>query len=157
MATLALLAACSGRPAVVGPPVKAAGVGASTGGVDSAVLDSGATGGTDAGCGRTTEFGDRICCGKPGELPGLSCIDLADGGSPFGEFGHCLERGEPYDARLVGTVCCTGLVPIDSAQPSSKSASGCELAALGLAYCSNCGDKVCDSPENQCNCPTDCE
>jgi hypothetical protein len=116
--------------------------------------------GSEAGCGDKTEYGDLICCGKADELPGLSCIDLTDGGTVFGTFGRCLVQGERFDARQVGSVCCDGLRRLDSDQPVEVADGGesrCEPELLPLKYCSACGNEVCDTVENRCNCPQDCK
>lgn len=51
--------------------------------------------------------------------------------------------------------CCDDLEPI---VPTSAYNEDCEETEDGWAYvCSDCGNDVCDSWENKCNCPDDCE
>jgi len=126
----------------------------------SMVADSGSSPSSDAGtskatCGRTTKYGDRVCCGAPGEIPNVSCIDLTDGGTVFGAFQHCLGQSEVFDARQVGAVCCTGLMKIDLSSGVDGSIE-CGGPLSAARYCPACGDQKCDEVENRCNCPADC-
>lgn len=58
--------------------------------------------------------------------------------------------------------CCEGLVEISGCnlyKPDNEFAdeNGCvSLEGCGL-MCSNCGDNICSSWEDQCTCPEDCQ
>lgn len=117
---------------------------------------AGSTGAT-APCGQTTELGDPVCCGERGEIPGVSCIDLAGGGTIYGNYGRCREEGEGYDGRYVGGACCEPLVAIPPSEPELMTGSDCSVGSLSGFVCAACGDGTCDGmAENACNCPADC-
>jgi hypothetical protein len=99
-------------------------------------------------CPLRTDAGLRICCGYTGELPGLSCLDLTADGGEYGIYGHCIESGKEYDAKVVGARCCPGLTSTDTL--------GCENGSPSLKRCLPCGDGKCEGAENPCNCPGDC-
>jgi hypothetical protein len=50
--------------------------------------------------------------------------------------------------------CCEGLTKIDN---SSLNGSDCIYPVNESFVCTNCGDGLCQSPENICNCPIDCD
>jgi hypothetical protein len=64
----------------------------------------------------------------------------------------CYEEGE-YLANGFKS-CCEGLKLIRVSSYNNYS-NRCEFSIPGY-YCTKCGDGVCKSPENQCNCPEDC-
>jgi hypothetical protein len=102
-------------------------------------------------CPLRTDAGLRVCCGYTGELPGLSCLDLTQDGGEYGIYGHCIENGEEYDAKVVGARCCPGLIS------TATYIAGCgDEGILSLRRCLPCGDGRCDGAENACNCPADC-
>lgn len=114
-------------------------------------------------CMNRTSLGDRICCGRTGEVRNVSCIDLSDGGTIYGSLGRCVGQGDSYDRRFVGGVCCDGLVslqtliPSDGKMPPQQGVpAGCVLESLSRVVCSTCGNDVCDEGENGCNCAADC-
>lgn len=113
-----------------------------------------------APCGRLTELNDPICCGRDDEIPGISCIDLSDGGTIYGGFGRCLVEGEVLDLRVVGGTCCEGLRTVEQLREFDGAvegfAPGCYPEAEGAVYCSACGDGLCGKVENRCNCARDC-
>ncbi|MEA3343531.1 MAG: hypothetical protein U9Q92_05160 [archaeon] len=49
--------------------------------------------------------------------------------------------------------CCEGLNQISNAAPMKED---CIARPDGSGYCTKCGDGMCKSPENKCNCPEDC-
>jgi len=59
---------------------------------------------------------------------------------------------------LYTTSCCSGLtwISTSSVYTGSSFLYGTCLNAGSGGYCTYCGDGVCKSPENQCNCPKDC-
>jgi hypothetical protein len=113
-------------------------------------------------CGRTTDAGDRICCGSASELPGLSCIDLSLDGGEYGIYGHCITSGQSFDAKIVGARCCAGLMRVEADVETSAVEpgypEGCAPGPLppSSKLCLPCGNGTCDERENRCNCPTDC-
>ncbi len=50
--------------------------------------------------------------------------------------------------------CCEGLTQIANAISYNE---GCVAPTDGSALCTKCGDGICKSPENICNCPKDCK
>jgi hypothetical protein len=102
-------------------------------------------------CSVRTADGFPLCCGNPGELPGLSCIDPDQDGGEYGLYGHCTEEGKSYEAKIVGARCCEGLTPSPSYTPSCQ-----ETGPPSLMMCLACGDGLCSAIENKCNCPGDC-
>jgi hypothetical protein len=58
--------------------------------------------------------------------------------------------------------CCEGLVEISVDQrydPSREFAdeNGCVFSQGGGSICSDCGNEKCESWENPCSCPVDCQ
>ena len=62
---------------------------------------------------------------------------------------ECVKEGEK---KGVSEECCAGLKIIPIYNDNT-----CEAFAKSLWYCTNCGDEICKSPEDKCNCPNDCE
>ena len=116
-----------------------------------------------AQCGRTTDAGAPICCGRGGELPGFSCVDLAQDGGEYGIYGRCIERGQTFDAKIVGARCCEGLVRVDSVIETGETSpgypEGCGPGPTppSTKLCVQCGDGTCGDQENRCNCAQDCQ
>lgn len=114
-------------------------------------------------CGAVTKFGDPVCCGRSGEVPGVSCIDSRNGGSVYGLHGRCYERGEQMDQKFVGSVCCEGLTitSIEEEVPSSAVADAgitCSFVPPSAGVCTPCGNGVCEEGmENRCRCSEDCD
>ncbi len=50
--------------------------------------------------------------------------------------------------------CCEDLITIKNDDPGPY--EGCTGRVGGWAICSDCGNKICESWENTCNCPSDC-
>lgn len=63
----------------------------------------------------------------------------------------CKKAGENLG---VGS-CCKGLVPIVDKSPGGK--GECAMLVGGSPVCAACGNGVCDSGENRCNCLRDCK
>jgi hypothetical protein len=128
----------------------------SPGAGQAATAAGGQASGDSTGCGQVTRLGDPICCGRPDELPNLSCIDLSDGGTEFGDFEHCLSQGQGFDARQVGAACCDGLSIIE---PTFKVDGKVDCNAVFGSHrlCSACGNGNCEDVETVCNCPGDCK
>jgi hypothetical protein len=54
----------------------------------------------------------------------------------------------------IGVVCCEGFLPLENIVLNSS--GDCHVLVGGYSICSDCGDGVCDSWENKCNCELDC-
>ena len=50
--------------------------------------------------------------------------------------------------------CCENLTPINNDVPGPN--EGCTGRIGGWNICSDCGNNICESWENTCNCPSDC-
>jgi hypothetical protein len=80
-------------------------------------------------------------------------------GYPLTEFPTwtCVAEGDPFYDYAGAPACCTGLTVINFDYPLGQS---CIPATGGTGdnsgFCTACGDGVCTSPENSCNCPVDC-
>ncbi len=107
---------------------------------------------------------DRCSPYRSGVLEEQSCDDDGDGvvtmefECPAGcKDGVCIMPecvGEGQSMPVYpGYECCEGLTAIDCGVPDG--AGGCE-PCVGASYCTKCGDGICKSPENECNCPLDC-
>ena len=68
---------------------------------------------------------------------------------------NCIGEGGSLGAVVPenNNVCCNGLKGISS---SEFIQGRCQVLVGNRGYCTKCGDGVCKSPENQCNCPEDC-
>ena len=54
-----------------------------------------------------------------------------------------------------GYQCCSGLTAISTAKLDAS--GNCPTnPPIGASVCAKCGDKICGSGENKCNCPGDC-
>jgi Neprosin len=143
-ATLAVLVAACGDDH--GPSVEAGTMG-----------DSGQTRTEDSGslAPECMDFRLRICCGRAGEMPGLSCLDLTKDGGEFGLYGRCLEENETLEGKVIGAQCCAGLTRTSLTAVSSG--GDCTPAGPPSVFrCLRCGDGVCGTMENRCTCPGDC-
>lgn len=97
----------------------------------------------------------KICCGKPGELSGSNCV-------PPSLVDHaCSLEGEFQDVKAY-SVCCKGLTPVARTttitDPSVLDGYRCteQFDLDPSRVCTQCGDKLCGTGENACNCPDDC-
>lgn len=91
-------------------------------------------------------------------LQGAACT--AAGGTVYCGNGGC-SCYCPTNCTAEGQVnyfgnpaCCSGLTSISNAQLSS--AGTCVATSNGASFCTYCGNGVCGSGENKCNCPKDC-
>ena len=63
----------------------------------------------------------------------------------------CVKEGEKnYFGK---PACCANLTPVAN---STKIGGDCIATSNGASICVNCGNNVCGSGENECNCPADC-
>ena len=120
----------------------------------SAPAQPGSTGSTSPDpCTRPNLPGVRVCCGKPGEMPGANCLLPAFVDTP------CSMEGEVQDIKR-NAVCCAGLTPISTIEPADDADAGsCTTQVLvdPTRLCTHCGDGRCGTAENRCNCPADCK
>jgi hypothetical protein len=68
----------------------------------------------------------------------------------------CIQESQSLGAVIPNNTvgCCAGLSRIAT---MVKTGSSCAILVGGRGYCTKCGDYVCRSPENECNCPVDCK
>jgi hypothetical protein len=69
----------------------------------------------------------------------------------------CVPEGEAYLDYADAPTCCSGLslISLDKALGSScVPATG--GTGDGSGFCTDCGNGICEAPENACNCPADC-
>jgi len=90
------------------------------------------------------------------ELSGLSLYSLPT--------STCVQEGKAYLDYPQAQQCCAGLKLINLDQKvtiKNKNQNGCHPATGGTndksGYCTQCGNNICESPENECNCSTDCD
>lgn len=107
--------------------------------------------------------GVRICCGRPDDVPGDTCVPRPSSDAER----SCTSEGKLFDGRMafLGEGCCPGLVEVDpyvladAGQPSGEGLpEGCAFdpGPPGRKLCIQCGDRVCGPAENYCTCPKDC-
>lgn len=87
--------------------------------------------------------------------------DVVDGTYCFNYAKGCIPEGENLvDKHLTGLIakCCDGLQSINPYDIVPDNLNDCAGHAINGNYgiCSNCGDGICKSWENICNCPKDC-
>jgi hypothetical protein len=80
---------------------------------------------------------------------------------------ECAKEGETSSNPSLGPSdpnkeCCQGLIEISNAleySPNSEDAdeNGCVITLGGGNICSNCGNNICESWEDPCSCPSDCQ
>lgn len=88
--------------------------------------------------------------------------DVVEGEYCFKYAKKCIGEGENLvDKHLTGVIakCCEGLKIIGPYNTVPQDLSECWKYEIEGNYgiCSNCGDGVCKSWENACNCPEDCK
>lgn len=66
----------------------------------------------------------------------------------------CGVEGEVFGEPAGSLVCCEGLVAVWHGEPDQFGNCGADF--FPAAICTACGDQVCGSAENFCNCPMDC-
>ncbi len=77
---------------------------------------------------------------------------------------RCAKAGEGSWSPSVGYrnrsnpgKCCEGLVEIYAGLKYYAAKDSCRSLGKSIYVCSDCGNSVCESWENRCNCPEDCE
>ena len=96
---------------------------------------------------------------------GTDCCAGYDPGMCFkygGIYEQCVPEGEIISGKVICAFCCDGLVEVEDLQSmedtSAEFPDGCGLEGPpDLLRCVPCGNGVCDSSENRCNCPEDCD
>jgi hypothetical protein len=71
----------------------------------------------------------------------------------------CIPEGEAFVDYTGAPECCDGLNLIPLTIPigdGCKEPTGAGWIADDSGYCTDCGNGVCEAPENRCNCPDDC-
>jgi hypothetical protein len=91
------------------------------------------------------------CDGRDAEIAGVSCIPPQPDG---GIYGRCREESEEIEGKVPGAYCCAGLKKVSQAEPRGDDCV--VLVPPSLLVCLPCGDGVCGTQENICNCPEDC-
>jgi len=119
---------------------------------DSSTADS-APEARDASCQSDAFPNVRICCGLPNDVPGGNCI--LESTLKMNE-ATCVPEGSAFDLKdsSLGMHCCMGLTTVSTATELGDGT--CQRGPISAAICEACGDGVCKSGENRCNCPTDC-
>jgi hypothetical protein len=128
---------------------------------DSAAGDGSADESSDARlCDNRPETGGvPTCLGCPGERPGANCYPPQQDG---GIYGRCRLDGEDIEGKVIGAYCCnhdadSGMLGHTVASRAPADGGECVLVAPpSVLICSRCGDGICSSWENVCNCPRDC-
>ena len=60
--------------------------------------------------------------------------------------------------KHMATECCPGLVAIPPPEYFDEKCNfNPKIGVTGGEICSNCGNNICESWENKCNCPEDCK
>jgi len=99
-----------------------------------------------------------VCEGCPGAFSTLEACEACLPKS-------CLEQGEIIDSTNQSPQCCPGLSPLPQWQQGPGACVeaevmdccySCNGSAIPTEICSACGDGLCASGENVCNCPADC-
>lgn len=93
---------------------------------------------------------------------GYKKCDVVEGAYCFKYAKKCIGEGKNLvDPHLTGVIakCCEGLKEIGPYEIVPQDLNECGMYAIQGNYgiCSNCGDGVCKSWENACNCPEDCK
>lgn len=90
------------------------------------------------------------------------CIAVGSCSSTGGTEVACITEGNMYDGEStsLGVHCCSGLTreSFVSLMESGTATDGgtCAAGPLNLFICLRCGNGVCESAENHCNCAVDC-
>ena len=105
----------------------------------------------------------RICCGRPSDIPGKTCVPRA---LVETNVANCHVEGKEWNGRFsaFGEACCDGLMSVDPWQPTDSGSNdpglpaGCQFSTAppGSKVCIRCGDRICGPGENRCVCPEDC-
>ena len=116
--------------------------GVSDSAADSTVTDSGPTDSAPA----DTAPADSAPTDSGPTDTGTADSTLPDGGT-------CIPEGGSRPVVPSAPPCCAGLAPIPCDTPGGD--GSCD-SCTGSAFCTDCGDGTCDTPENACNCAADC-
>ncbi len=81
-----------------------------------------------------------------------NCDDQVDEGCE--EPPGCVDEGGSVAVVPEAPECCEGLGLIPCDAPGDD---GQCMACDGSSFCTFCGDGECNEPENECNCPDDCQ
>jgi len=110
-----------------------------------------------------TTDGPYRCCAADA---GTSCCEGTKQGFCFqfgGDYGDCRGAGERYEGKVICAHCFPGRVRLadivpGNGEPNDSLPEGCDSsrAPLSIGICLACGDGVCGTGENYCNCPADC-
>ena len=112
-------------------------------GCDEPDPDGMCSGGCD-GAAVCAHCGDRVC--GLGENACNCPEDCAD--------AECVAEGDAVAVVPGAAECCPGSAPIPCDAPDADGV--CMFGCVGAMICADCGDGVCGSGENDCNCPLDC-
>lgn len=104
-----------------------------------------------------TSHSPRTCTGAAGDIPNANCIPA----NPEDRW-PCTEQGATFSGKFVGSMCCAGLEPHTLVEEVPghvyDGLQGCaDNAPPGTFICLACGDGICESTENRCTCPMDCD
>lgn len=99
------------------------------------------------------------CIGCPGERPGANCLlPQPDGGI----YGRCRQDGELISGKVLAAYCCNHadagsyIGHIITSKMATDAGACIQNAPDDILICAVCGDGVCATWENHCNCPADC-
>jgi hypothetical protein len=67
----------------------------------------------------------------------------------------CVGEGQGFEDFNIEGKCCDGLVPVPEMTLNTEWLE-CEGTRCPCFVCTSCGDDLCGSGENPCNCPEDC-
>jgi len=111
--------------------------------------------------------GEGVDCCPPGSIPEPGSGRTAWCFQYGGVLGECTVEDAQLEARDICSVCCNGLVRVDTialATPDDRPDATFEQnghlcvrsGLFSLFWCTACGDGHCRGEENGCNCPSDC-
>jgi len=82
------------------------------------------------------------------------CSNGCSNGACIQQNISCIGEGESLGPVIPNNTnfCCPGLKQIPAISPAN-----CQPLLGTRGYCTKCGDGICKSPENLCNCPEDCQ
>ena len=97
------------------------------------------------------EYNDTHCIFVDGESCELRSFYNGECGQAYVQELACVEAGGSLEP---GYECCEGLETIGISTPGPDGT--CAAIAGSWSICSNCGNGICESWENTCNCGDDC-